>query len=261
MSQHQLALCPIILPPQKSRAMKVFRSWWWLLGCIGMLLTMNLGGCQNRTATQQTPSGPRFAVDTPGSCQLLKDEPATQMVGNLCGPGRKQCRVFRDRHVGLGFCVPNKTDMQILQYRPYNDPLSFEVRLLLKELGIVLYLRRDPLPDNTPEGALSSSWLMRYAETYMRRRGGEIRDAQRKKLSRKRSRFLHANSAVWAAFPFVYGGREYWEELLVMSRGNSIRYLISIRMAAELRETNSARVQTFLTLFLHQLRLGSKLPS
>ncbi|TNE51224.1 MAG: hypothetical protein EP343_03805 [Deltaproteobacteria bacterium] len=218
-----------------------------------------LGACQNRSTTQKSLTGPRFVVDEPGSCRLGKDAPATQMVGGLCGTDQKACRVFRDRHVGLGFCVPGGTKMQELQFRPYDDPLSFEVRLLLESLGVALYLRRDPLPDGTPEGALSSSWLLRYAETYMQRRGGELRDAQRRILSPKRSKFLHANAAVWAAFPFVYGGREYWEEFLVMSRGNSVRYLISIRMAAELRQDNPKRLQTFLTLFLHQLRLGAQL--
>ncbi len=238
-------------------------SGWLRLGMVGLMLSMwglGLGACQNRTATKKPLTGPRFVVDEPGSCRLPKDAPATQMVGNLCGANQKACRVFRDRHVGLGFCVPGSTKMQELQFRPYDDPLSFEVRLLLNSMGVALYLRRDPLPDGTPEGALSSSWLLRYAETYMQRRGGELRDAQRRVLSLKRSMFLHANAAVWAAFPFVYGGREYWEEFLVMSRGNSVRYLISIRMAAELREDNPKRLQTFLTLFLHQLRLGSQLP-
>lgn len=230
----------------------------WLCGVGGLCA---LSGCP-RSTTPSSPTalrGPRFALEPAGSCPLAAASRWRSTLEALCGPKGSQCRRFRDRKTGLFFCMPEQTRMQTLPFAPYDDPMSFEVRLLVPDAGVVVFLRKDALPPDLPKGALASKWLLRYVESYIQRRGAELRDAKRKTLSPARCRFLHANAAVWAAFPFAYGGQEYWEEALVIARDPRTRYLISIRMAATLREQDPQRLQRLLFLFLHQLRLGRSL--
>lgn len=231
---------------------------WLRLGSLAVFLLL-LTGCPG-SAVRTQPDGPRFRLESPGTCAISLQHPQSQGLGSLCGTDVQGCRAFRDSISALRFCVPKDTDMQILQYNPDEDPVAFEVRLLIKSLGIVLYLRKDVLPAELAEGALAGKWSLRYAESYMRRRGAELRETQRKILSTPRSRYVHAHSLVWAAFPFAYAGQEYWEELLVLSREPNTRYLVSIRVAERVRRDMPQALQQFLLLFLHQLRLGPPVP-
>ncbi len=225
--------------------------WGVLLFC---LLWVGMGGCPSRTKSVR--KGPRFALMPVGTCSPL-DSSQRKLVGSLCGREGKTCRAFRDHSTGLRFCMPASTTMQQLQFAPHEDPMSFEIRMVIPHTGIVLYLRRDPLLDDLPTGALGGRWLMRYAEAYIRRRGSQLREVKHKILSKKRNQFLHTTGGAWAAFPFAYGGRAYWEELLVLAREPGTRYLISIRMPDRIRQEKPQNLRRFLLLFLHQLRLGS----
>lgn len=201
--------------------------------------------------------GPRFALLPAGTCAPA-DSTRKKMVRSLCGSQGSACRRFRDNSSGLNFCMPTQTQMQRLSFSPNEDPMSFEVRMQVQQTGIVLYLRKDKLPDALPRGALAGRWLMRYAESYIRRRGSEMREVRRKILNKRRNQFLKTTSGVWAAFPFVYGGREYWEEVLVLAREPGVRYLISIRISEDLRRAKPQDLRQFLLLFLHQLRMAQK---
>lgn len=133
----------------------------------------------------------------------------------------------------------------------------FEVEILHETSGLQLLLRKDPLPEDLPRGALSGPWMMRYAEGYLTRRGSSRGRAKVKTLHARRAAYLRADVAVWASFPLSRQGGQAWEEVLVLVKRPSIRYLLSLRMNASSRK-NPRQLKRFFLALLRSLRLGSR---
>lgn len=186
--------------------------------------------------------------------------------------GSSQCNeslMFQDHRIGLRFCVPNKTkllkltsEQNVSERLGRGQAKDFEARLVLSDKDIEVFLRKDRLPPEMPIGALSNKWIYRYAEAYARRKGILKTHFKSQILHKKRSRFLHADAAVWAAFPLTDDKRFAWEEILVLAKKPSTRYLISIRLTAKERGgSHRDSLRSFYRLLLKDMRLGATLHS
>jgi hypothetical protein len=167
-----------------------------------------------------------------------------------------RCRLFVDRKGGLQFCVPNGSSWQKAPASSNAGVKPFEVQIVPPQSGMRLLVRKDPLPEDLPKGALSGPWMQRYAEGYLSRRGSSRSRAKVKILHGRRARFLKADVAVWASFPLVHQSGYVWEEVLVLVKRPSTRYLLSIRMTSEGRK-NPHQLKRFFVSFLRSLRFHS----
>lgn len=200
------------------------------------------------------PQQPRFSLNTYQECGSNALVPGTKT--DLCGEKGQLCQRFHDRKSGLAFCMPADAQFEKLAQLAEHDMLTFEAQMKLLNRGITVLVRQDRLPPDMPQEGLAGPWLMRYAEAYIQSRGIHLQKTQRQILHQKRSQFLQADSAVWAAFPLSDRGRDSWEEILVLARKPLTRYVISIRIDAEQRLNQPENLRKFLLLFLSQLRIG-----
>ncbi len=161
------------------------------------------------------------------------------------------CLQFRDRQ-GLRFCVPKRT--KLLFPKRKNIPEPFEVLLTIPHHEIVLLVRKDPLPDELPEGALSAPWLLRYAEGYARRRNPSLQTFKSRILERRFTSFFHAHHAVWIAFSLT-SSSYHWEETLILAKDPSTRYVLSLRVSRKERYEKTQFLYQFFKTFLANLSL------
>lgn len=203
--------------------------------CVVLLVLLSFG-CAPATTTKNTPT-----ITPKGAIFSIKPHPEGML--------------FQDARSALRFCVPRGTKLMTSRsFRPSNQG-SFEVRMVLAPLPIEVLLRRDPLPSDLPEGALSAPWLLRYAEIYAQHRGAA--GLRKQILPRRQSHYLRVDAAVWMAFQLPSSQTHPWEELLVLSRQEPpTRYLLTIRMGQKAR-TQPGQVRRFLRSLLQHLRMGS----
>lgn len=202
------------------------------LGCllVGLLL---LGGCVTKKAQVR---------------KVRTSYTMTQQTGDCL-------RVF-DHRMGMRFCVPPRSSFRKLRI-PKDRVMGntmFEVQLAVAETSISVLVRKDRLPTDLPEGALSGPWLKRYAESYAMSRKVAKKPTIRI-LHPKRSRYLRADAAVWMAFPITQPAPHAWEEVLILARKPTTRYVISVRIGAAERQEKHTVLRQFFVSFLRGLRL------
>jgi hypothetical protein len=209
-------------------------DWWFTLVLLPFLFLMQ--GCPSTTKqTRQTPKGPVFQL------AAKSDIPS--------------CMQFTDARSALSFCLPKESELHTLKHFRPSQRDSFEVRLAVANPALEIRLRKDPLPPDLPEGALSGAWLLRYAEVYARRRGVRGTLQGKRMLHAKHRRHLQVDDAVWAAFAIPQPAAHQWEEILVLSRQQPpTRYLLSIRMTRQSRQQSGA-IRRFLLQFLKHMRM------
>lgn len=170
----------------------------------------------------------------------------------------KRCRMFHDRRVGLSFCVPSDSTLQLSRNFDPTSQRSFEARIVLAQAHIEIHLRQDPLSSDLPEGALSGPWLLRYAEVYARAQGHEGALRKKRILHLKHRQYIRVQSAVWATFSPASSSLHQREEVLVLSQtAPSMRYIISIRIHKKAHHDHRALRRTLVQI-LRYMRWGKR---